>query len=51
MEGPVQRRLWAEFRMSSYVFRETEVSLLFLRMCFGGFVGKQEKGNKTRVYK
>lgn len=25
MEEPAQRRLWAEIRMSSYGFRETEV--------------------------
>ena len=43
MEGPVRRRLWAEFRMSSYVFRETEVSLLFLCTCTGGFARSREK--------
>lgn len=43
IEGSVQRRLWAEFRMSSYVFRETEVSGSVISVCvLRRIVGKQE---------
>lgn len=33
MEGPVRRRLRAEFGMSSYVFRETEVRVCYFWAC------------------
>ena len=36
MEGPVRRRLWAEFRMSSYVFRQTEVGVCYFCVCVRG---------------
>lgn len=53
MEGPVRRRLWTEFRISSYVFRKAGVSVCYCvcvwvhwRTCKG-----PRTGIKLRIHK
>lgn len=49
-KGPVRRRLRAEFRMSSYVFRETEVGVCYFCVCASEDLwGKSRRGTQ-RVF-
>lgn len=43
VEGPVPMRLWAEFRMSSYVFREAEVGVYYSAYVHWRICCEQEK--------
>lgn len=48
MERPVRRRLWAEFRMSSYVFRETGVRVCY--SCEASSENLLETRHKTSIF-
>lgn len=48
MERPVRRRLWAEFRMSSYVFRETGVRVCY--SCEASSENLLETRHKTWIF-